>query len=911
MERINHLAYCRADEPFYESNDTARTGSPFPATERPAPPGWRRTESSVWLYVHPEHVRLPAQGWKIHVSATASDAAEVIDTVWDYCVSRSLSFKFLPHPQVHRAMNAKYAPRGSSGKLITLYPVDEADLKRTLDDLDPLLAGRPGPYILSDLRWREGPLYLRYGGFARRECLTENGDRSPAVSRPDGVLVPDERTPVFQVPDWAPVPGFVAAQIDARDAAQDDPAFPYTVERALHYSNGGGVYLATDDATGRQVVLREARPLAGLDGAGDDAVTRLHREAATLRRLAHLDCVPELLGTFTAWEHHFLVQEYIEGETLQRFTATANPLVRPHATAQERQEYADRALDVLDQLERVLEAVHATGTVFGDLSPTNVMVRPDGRVALVDFEISYRPDAGEAVPSIGTPGYVAAHATGFDRDRYALDCLRLSLFLPLTMTLELDPARAGQLAEAATRLFDLPEEFPSRVRAGLTPPGVTARTDRSVPELFAATAADPASEHARELEERLVAAIRSAATPERTDRLFPGDPAALHDGGYTLAHGAAGVLYALAATGHPTDPEHHEWLWQATHRATGPRPGLYDGLHGAAYTLHLVGRTAQALEVLDRAIDLTDDAAPIGLHDGLAGIGLNLRHFARALDEPGLHAHVLDTGDRLAARLATVTRTPARSAGLLRGWSGPALFFVSLYEDTGEERYLDLARQSLQLDLDHCLEADSVLNLNDGRRLLPYLGQGSAGIALALHAYLLHRPDEQLDATLESLHAATELSFTIQSGLFLGRAGLAAALAHNRAAEDNPRRTAALTGHVRDLAWHALDHEGGIATTGDQNLRLSMDLATGSAGILHTLHAVAGRLPALPLLDRPGAPARTPRAAASATAPHGSAPRGIAPTEDPHSVWACEGTEAPAEAVRASAGTPSKEKEEG
>lgn len=215
MERINHLAYCRADQRFYENSDTARTGAPFPATERPAPDGWRRSETSSWLYVHPEHVQLPAQGWKIHVSATAADAAEVIDTVWEYCVPRSLSFKFLPHPQVHQAMNSKYAPRGGSGKLLTLYPADDASLERTLDELGSLLRGRQGPYILSDLRWREGPLYLRYGGFARRECLSESGERTLAIARPDGVLVPDERAPVFQVPDWAPVPGFIAEQIEA------------------------------------------------------------------------------------------------------------------------------------------------------------------------------------------------------------------------------------------------------------------------------------------------------------------------------------------------------------------------------------------------------------------------------------------------------------------------------------------------------------------------------------------------------------------------------------------------------------------------------------------------------------------------------------------------------------------------
>ncbi|WP_225827599.1 class III lanthionine synthetase LanKC [Streptomyces naphthomycinicus] len=851
MERANHLAYCRAGVQFYDHPRNSRAGTPFPAAERPAPAGWHRVEAANWVYLSPEDARLPDQGWKIHVSATAADAAEIIDTVWDYCLSRSLTFKFLPNSRAHQATNGKYAPRGSSGKLITLYPADDADLKGVLDELGPLLSAYRGPYILSDLRWRQGPLHLRYGGFARRECLSESGERTAAVARPDGVLVPDERTPVFRIPDWAPVPGFIAEQIAAGRAAEDEPPFPYTMEKALHYSNGGGIYLATDNATGHRVVLREARPLAGLDGAGDDAVTRLHREAATLRRLAHLDGVPALLGTFTAWEHHFLVQEYVEGQTLQQFTATTNPLTMPGRDARQRQEYADTVLDILDQLERILDGVHATGTVFGDLSPSNVMLRPDGRVALIDFEIAYRPGTEDPEPSIATPGFVAAHATGFDRDRYALDSLRLALFLPLTTTLDLDPARAGQLAATAAGLFPLPDEWTDRVRHALTPPGVTARTDRRTADLFAAAADDCDSPPAHELEQALVAAIRAGATPERTDRLFPGEPTALHDGGYTLAHGAAGVLYALAATGHETDPAHHEWLWQATHRAEQPRPGLYDGLHGAAHTLTLLGRPDHAVDVLNRAVGLTTDATPSGLHDGLAGIGLNLRHLATALDMPALHTHALETGERLAARLTGLTRARAGRTGLLRGWSGPALFFLGLYEDTGESRYLDLARQAVHLDLDRFPGTATTPTPDDGSRPLPTLGAGGAGIAVALAAYLRHRPEEALTATLDALHTTLDLDFTVHSGLLAGRAGLAAALAHNRAAEHDPALAAALTGHIRDLAWHALPYEDGIATIGAQNMRLSLDLATGTAGVLHALHTVAGRLPVLPLIPRP------------------------------------------------------------
>ncbi|GGO93210.1 class III lanthionine synthetase LanKC [Wenjunlia tyrosinilytica] len=851
MDRANHLAYCRAGVQFYDHPGRSRAGTPFPATGRPAPPGWRRIETSTWVYLSPENAQLPDQGWKIHVSAKADDAAEVIDTVWEYCLSRSLTFKFLPDTRAHQSTNSKYAPRGSSGKLMTLYPVDDAGLKGALDELGPVLSGYQGPYILSDLRWRQGPLYLRYGGFARRECLSGNGDRTPAVARPDGVLVPDERTPVFRVPDWAPVPGFVAEQIAAGRVAQDGPAFPYTVEKALHYSNGGGIYLATENGTGRRVVLREARPLAGLDGAGDDAVTRLHREAATLRRLAHLDGVPALLGTFTAWEHHFLVQEYIEGQTLQQFTATTNPLTMPGRDARQRQEYVDTVLDILDQLERILESVHATGTVFGDLSPSNVMIRPDGRIALIDFEIAFRPGTEDPDPSIATPGFVAAHATGFDRDRYALDCLRLALFLPLTTMLDLDPARAGQLVDRAAELFPLPAGFTDRVRRTLTPPGTTPRTDRATADLFAATANDSRSPSARKLEQALVTAIRASATPERTDRLFPGEPTALHDGGYTLAHGAAGVLYALTATGHETDPEHHEWLWQATLRAEQPRPGLYDGLNGAAHTLRLLGRADQALDVLNRAIDLTTDATPSGMHEGLAGIGLNLRHLAQALDMPALHTQALQTGERLAARLTGVTRAPAGRAGLMRGWSGPALFFLGLYEDTGESRYLDLARRAVHLDLDHCRRTGTTLTLSDGSRALPTLGAGSAGIAVVLATYLRHRPEEELADALNALHTTLDLDFTVHSGLLAGRAGLAAALAHNHAVDHNTSLSAALTRHIRDLAWHALPYEDGIATIGAQNMRLSMDLATGTAGVLHALRTVAGDLPVLPLLPRP------------------------------------------------------------
>ena len=55
------------------------------------------------------------------------------------------------------------------------------------------------------------------------------------------------------------------------------------------------------------------------------------------------------------------------------------------------------------------------------------------------------------------------------------------------------------------------------------------------------------------------------------------------------------------------------------------------------------------------------------------------------------------------------------------------------------------------------------------------------------------------------------------------------------------------------LAWHALPYRDGIAFPGEQLLRLSMDLGTGTAGVLAAVAASQPIDPVrLPLLGRTG-----------------------------------------------------------
>lgn len=829
--------YCLADTIFYDVSEQQRMPEPdFEPARRPVPRDWTRSELEKWIVYLPKEVRLPEQGWKIHVSAGLDNATEILETVWDYCGHRHVAFKFLRNRIALLLANAKYADRGASGKFVTIYPSCETELLRVLEELGPLLEGRAGPYILSDLRWGAGPLYVRYGGFSERRCPSASGEWELAIEDATGQLVPDRRGPTFQLPPWVELPDFLAPHLAARNGTTVAD-LPYRIDRALHFSNGGGLYVGEDLRNGEQIVLKEARPYAGLTLDGDDAITRLHRERDMLERLAGLDVVPALRDHFALGEHEFLVQEFVPGQVLNSLIVEHNPITGERVGSESAAEYTSWVIDVLDRVESAVAEVHDRGVVLGDVHPSNILIRPDGRPVLIDFEGAAFASEGRR-QSLADPAFLAPSGrTGLDIDSYALACLRLFMFLPLTSLLGLSPGKARHLAQVASELFGVTKNY-------LDP---AVRTVTSEVAESPAPTLEPDSAGWQRARDSMVRAILDSATPERRDRLFPGDVEQFGTGGLNLAHGAAGVLYALAMTGAGRCPEHEDWLirrvndlrWETT------RLGLFDGLHGIAHVLQALGHRAQALKVLavcDEELGGKWQRWGLDLQGGLSGIVLNLAHFADVSAEPGLHDTALNMADVVATRLDLDGDGPTVGepsyAGLLRGSSGPALMFIRLYERTGDAGLLDSAAVALRRDLGRCLtRPDGSLEVNEGWRTMPYLAEGSIGIGMVLDEYLLHRADESFAEAAAAIRKAAEALFYIQPDLFGGRAGMIAYLSRGHAPGTAARRDPVVAAHIRRLAWHALDYRGHLAFPGEQLLRLSMDLATGTAGVLLAMGA--------------------------------------------------------------------------
>lgn len=868
-----YFHYLAGDRNFYDSPDR---GDVFGADryELAADVDWTAWHQSItasWAMLSCGPA-LPPQGWKIHISATPASAQYAVTTASRYFHAAEVNFKFIPteHELINR--NGKRADRTASGKFITAYPRDERELQTVLEDLDPLLSDVSGPYILSDLRWASGPLYVRYGGFHHMTVVDERGNEVPAIVAPDGSLVPDVRDVAFLPPAWVELPPFLRNQVDLLGSPEAPEGFPFTICEAVTFSNAGGIYRASTADGSIPVILKEARPHAGLSPDGREARQRLYDEAKTLELLASESGVVKSRGIVEVDDHAFLVLDEVVGHTLNSEIAHRTPIVKADSTSVDYLEYRDWALGVVARVEAILDRIHAAGVSYGDLHPGNVVVTQDGDVTLIDFELA-RPASANAKTILAAPGFAPPpDRTGVNADQYSLACLKLFLFVPLTSLLALDAGKLDELINWADQSFLLPESYRESIRQVLTPVRPLRGSDCNG-QVRRADLVRTRWETGTEdglfgLQVYIARAIDDSADYSRPDRCFPGDIRQFSENGYGLAYGAAGVIHALSTAKVDVPAKSLEWLDDAA--AASDSVGLYSGLAGAAWLLRRLGQDDDADKLAERIIGSakatlaqSDSRPSVNLYSGLSGVGLYL------LSEPG------DAATELANRLFRVVRrhvlklegsATADSAphGLMWGPSGAALFATRLYERSGEAEHLALAEKALDLDLARCIPApDGSLQMDEGWRLMPYLASGSAGCALVAAQLAPHsaRHGDRYLKAIQGIEPALRARFTIEPGLFHGRAGLVHVLAYlQRLGLASSKAENAIAAHVEAFSLHSLNFGTGISFPGTGLLRHSMDFATGSAGVLSALQAYSmltfddeqsGWDSLLPLLLRP------------------------------------------------------------
>jgi eukaryotic-like serine/threonine-protein kinase len=167
----------------------------------------------------------------------------------------------------------------------------------------------------------------------------------------------------------------------------------------------GSTYLAKDTRYRsfiKKVVVKHLQPPARLF---DIALKFFQREAEVLSKLgSEHSQIPTLIDSFAEGNEFYIVQEWIDGETLSNVLTYGKQLTQKDT------------IDLLIEILEPLKFCHDEGTIHRDLKPANLMRRrSDGKLVIIDFgavrevgQLTLMPDGQERPGSIiGTPGYAS------------------------------------------------------------------------------------------------------------------------------------------------------------------------------------------------------------------------------------------------------------------------------------------------------------------------------------------------------------------------------------------------------------------------------------------------------------------------------------------------------------------------
>jgi predicted ATPase len=221
-------------------------------------------------------------------------------------------------------------------------------------------------------------------------------------------------------------PTVAAGAVSPARAGTSDEAPPevpgYEVLSLLGRGGMGEVYKARQQSLDRLVAVKFLPAECARDPVW---LARFRREALTASSLNHPN-ICTIYDTGESAGRHFLSMELIQGRTLDELVAQRRPV--------------EELARCIGQAARALAAAHAAGVVHRDVKPSNLMVRDDSVVKVLDFGLARRLATTGATSltagrdtdpgtRIGTPLYMSPEQVRAELVEAASDIFGLGLVL--------------------------------------------------------------------------------------------------------------------------------------------------------------------------------------------------------------------------------------------------------------------------------------------------------------------------------------------------------------------------------------------------------------------------------------------------------------------------------------------------
>ncbi len=840
-------------DPFYKCSDNKSKYFIIPNFERDQ---WQCTVKGNLTYVSPKarQDQVSSQGWKLHITANVEDAQKLLYVVSAFLLSQHISFSFINNRDGFIELNSKYADRVNSGKFITVYSKSVEQFLSLLDQLKLLTDEyKEGPYILSDKQWKESHVFFQYGSFDDIRLVAQNKDFF--LYTPEGMKIIDKQRPYYNLPDFVDEPKKIRKENMVPDSRIFSELRRYDIQGAISFSNAGGVYLASRKS--KSYVLKEGRSFAGLDSKLNDSFARIKHEYEVLLQLNNVEGIVKAKSYFTVWKDNYLLEEKVQGLPLTNFLSLKYPfMVQDHR--KEINHYFTLVQFIIRKMIVIVSQMHKKGIALGGIHLENVLFQETTRkVTIVDFETAASPK-DDYKPLLLPSVLIESMARSFgEADWFSIRRLAHFLLLPSSVSERLAPGLFESQQERIIDTFGPKAKNFFKILDHLVHKHTFSKVIPFLKEPLSKLP-DPLTLKTREY---VIKGLRAGIISNldfRTERLIKGEVVGVDDEISRLAvvKGAFGGILSLLRSGGIDSRSTKKiqcWLKEIKPRLskmiTEPKDvnwGLFTGLSGICSILSDLGEHRYAVDLLKR-MPTEVKTKDYSLYSGIAGKGLACLAFYTCSNDLGLLHMALGFADKIKAAFLSHLDEGAHKLSnpksLLMGTAGEALFLSQISLITGVASYTQIAKQMIQEIIDEQLlkTPDGELQLLDDdprkRRLLPYLNNGSVGIALIMLELNKHDSqylDNNKNKVLKQLIHSNYSSCSIMGGLFNGYAGLTVlGTAIDSIYGNDELLQYNLTGLNSFLVSRT--NKEVLMPSGKPGVRCSMNIDSGSAGVLLVL----------------------------------------------------------------------------
>jgi serine/threonine protein kinase len=201
----------------------------------------------------------------------------------------------------------------------------------------------------------------------------------------------------------------------------------YELVKKLGSGATSTVYLALDQFNNQQVALKLFNPASLRNAVNVNAYRKLLlTEASLAGRLSH----PHIVKIFDAvldGESNYMVMEYVEGETLEKYTKVDRLLP------------FDTVAEIIYKCGNALEYAQQHGVIHRDIKPANILMKREGDIKIADFgsALIENPHVSQQmtqVAGVGSPAYMSPEQIKEEPLTHQTDIYSLGVTLYMLLT---------------------------------------------------------------------------------------------------------------------------------------------------------------------------------------------------------------------------------------------------------------------------------------------------------------------------------------------------------------------------------------------------------------------------------------------------------------------------------------------